>query len=91
MFGVELGNYGPSSLVALFVIAIALGYLVPRWMHIQRIKDKDELIANLRKALDKRDEQFDKLIASVEVAVRTIEELKTQANGVRAAEARRTS
>ena len=40
MFGVELGNYGPASLLAMFVVAILVGALIPRWTHNRIVRKR---------------------------------------------------
>lgn len=77
--GVGLDQWGPTSLLAAFVLLVFLGGLIPRWIHNQRIKDKDEQIVSLKAALDKRDEQFETLFKSNELIIRLLEDIKQQA------------
>ena len=74
--GVAFAQLGPWGLVAMFCGFIAIGWLVPRWLHSQRVGDKQEQIDYLRKSLEKRDEQVDRLVEQGEVTVRLLEELK---------------
>ena len=83
MFGVVVGDYGPTVLSGIAVLAVILGGLLPRWTHNkfmklleERLKEKDELINRLTTALDKRDEQFDTLIRQGEVTVKLLEDIK---------------
>jgi len=77
--GLGLEHWGPTTLLAAFVMLVFLGGLIPRWMHNQRIKDKDEQIASLKAALDWRDSQFERLFASSELTIKLLEDLKAQA------------
>lgn len=77
--GVVLGSYTPGALLGITILLVLFGGLVPRWIHIQRIKDKDELIDSLKKALDKRDDQFERLFSSSELTIKLLEDLKAQA------------
>jgi len=74
--GVAFSQLGPWGLVSVFVMLVFLGGLVPRWIHNQRVDDKDRLIDRLTAALDKRDEQFDILIKQGEAVVKLLEDLK---------------
>jgi Flp pilus assembly protein TadB len=65
--------------VALTVAAIISGLLVPRWVHRERITDKDRQITALQAALDKRDDQVTRLAASGELTVRLLEDIKREA------------
>ena len=64
---------GPAGLLAVVVVMVLYGVLIPRRVHNERvaaekerIAEKDKLIDRLTAALDKRDEQFDKLVANTE-------------------------
>lgn len=76
MNGVGLSDIGLSGLVTLGVLLVFFGGLVPRWIHNERIKDKNELIRTLQKSLDKRDEQVDKLTSQMELNIKLLEDLK---------------
>jgi hypothetical protein len=81
---------GPGGLLAIAVVMVLFGILVPRRYHIERvaaekerIAEKDKLIDKLTAALDKRDEQFDKLVANSEklisngeITIHLLEEIK---------------
>lgn len=73
---------GPMGVVTIFVFLIGFGYLLPRWIHVERIKDKDDQITYLRAILDKRDEQLVKVLENNELAARALEDLKRVAHGV---------
>lgn len=70
-------NLGPWGLVSVFVMMVLFGYLIPRSFHNQRVKDRDEEIKLLRAMIDKRDEQFNKLVEQNELTVRLLEDIKT--------------
>lgn len=74
-----LANLGPWGLVTVFVLLILFGRLIPRWTHEQRITDRDERIRYLEKMVDKRDEQFEKLLANGELVIKLLEDLKSEA------------
>ena len=81
-----VGELAPSTLVALFVVAILTGRLVPRKVHEDRIADKDGQIEHLREVLDKSEEanamllkQNGELIDSGETTDRLIEALRVRA------------
>ena len=69
-------NIGPWGLVTVFVLLVGLGGLIPRWTYNRTIKDKDIVIANLNKALDKRDDQFTKLSEQNRVIISLLEDIK---------------
>jgi hypothetical protein len=52
-----LGNIGPVGLVAFVVLLVLVGRLVPRSVHEDRIRDKDQQIEYLQQAGQVRDEQ----------------------------------
>lgn len=70
-------DYGVSGIV---VLAVLLGRLIPRWVHVQRVTDKDLQIAYLQAALDKRDEQVAKLIDGQTQANHLLEDIKATAD-----------
>lgn len=76
MTGVVWEQVSPWGLVAGLVILIALGGLIPRWMHNQRINDKEELIKRLTAALDHRDQQFDQLTGQFTLVIKLLEDIK---------------
>ncbi len=75
--GAVWAQLGPWGLVSTFVMLVLLGYLVPRRTHNQQIHDKDKQIAFLQQTLDKRDQQFERLVSQNEVVVRLLEDIKT--------------
>lgn len=70
-------DYGVSGAV---VLAVLLGLLIPRWVHVQRVKDKDDQILHLRAALDRRDEQVDKLVSQQAQTNHILEDIKATAD-----------
>lgn len=70
-------DYGVSGAV---VLAIVVGMLIPRWVHTQRMRDKDDQLSYLRTALDKRDEQVDKLITQQAQTNHLLEDIKATAD-----------
>lgn len=74
-------DVGPWGLVTIFVMLVLFGYLIPRSFHNQRVKDRDEEIKLLRAMIDKRDEQFAKLVQQNEVTVRLLEDIKAASKG----------
>ncbi len=74
--GALWGQLGPWGLVSTFVMLVLLGYLVPRRIHNQQMADKDKQIVFLQQALDKRDQQFERLVSQNEVVVRLLEDIK---------------
>lgn len=73
-------DYGVSGVV---VLAVLLGRLIPRWVHSQRVADKDTQISYLQAALDKRDEQVDKLIDGQAQTNHLLEDIKATAQRAR--------
>lgn len=69
-------NLGPWGLVSVFVMLVMFGQLVPRWIHTQRVEDRDKEIDVLRRMIDKRDEQVNKLIEQNELMVKLLEDIK---------------
>jgi hypothetical protein len=74
--GITIGQYGPWGLVSIFFMLVFLGGLIPRWVHKQRIEDKEEVIKYLKEIVDKRDKQFDDLIRQNEVTIKMLEDIK---------------
>lgn len=72
----QLAQVGPWGLVSVFVMMVFLGGLVPRWIHNQRVKDRDEEIKLLRAMIDRRDDQFEKLVKQNELTIRLLEDIK---------------
>jgi hypothetical protein len=74
---------GPWGLVSGFVILVAVGGLVPRWVFNRVLTEKDKIIdgkdaviVKLEAALDKRDEQFERIFTQTEIIVKLLEDLK---------------
>jgi len=74
-----LADVGPWGLVTLFVLLVLFGRLIPRWTHDQRMGDKDERIRHLESMVDKRDEQFEKLLTNGELVIKLLEDLRSEA------------
>lgn len=52
-------DWGPPGLI---LAAIVTGWLVPRWMHRERIADFKDQISTLRASLERAERQRDELI-----------------------------
>lgn len=76
---VALKEVGATALVSFTVLLILLGGLIPRWSHKERMTDKDRQIAALQAALDKRDEQVDKLLENDNIVIQLLQSLKREA------------
>lgn len=76
---IALKEVGATALVSFIVLLILLGGLIPRWMHKERMTDKDRQIAALQAALDKRDEQVDKLLGSNNLIIDLLQSIKREA------------
>lgn len=72
-------EYGAAALVSFFTMLIALGGLIPRWTHKERMTDKDRQISYLQAALDKRDEQLERLIDKDNLVLQLITSIKREA------------
>jgi hypothetical protein len=68
-----------TAFVSLIVLLVLFGYLVPRWLHNERMKDKDKQIDFLTSALDKRDDQVDKLLGQGQLIIDLLDEIKEEA------------
>lgn len=68
-----------TAFVSLIVLLVLFGYLVPRWLHNERMKDKDKQIDFLTTALDKRDDQVDKLLTQGQLVLDLLDEIKEEA------------
>lgn len=75
------GEFSPWGLVGVFVLLVATGGLIPRWMHNQRVADYKRENALLRETLAKREAQVETLIQQNSLAVNALDDLKTQASG----------
>lgn len=75
---VSWGEAGPWGVLAVFVLMIGLGLLIPRWTHTQRMGDREKHIALLTRMIDKRDEQFDKLVEQNRIIISLLEDFKRQ-------------
>lgn len=74
--GVVWSQVTPWGVVTVFVMFLALGWLIPRWFHIRELAFRDKLIEKLQTALDRRDEQFTNLFEQNQVIVRLLEDIK---------------
>lgn len=68
-----------TAFVSLIVLLVLFGYLVPRWMHNERVQDKDKQIDYLTAALDKRDDQVEKLLDQGQLVLDLLDEIKEEA------------
>lgn len=71
--GVLWTQLGPAGLI---VMVVVFGFLVPRWTVNRWLKDRDDQIKFYKSMMDKRDEQFDKLVLQGELTTRLLEEIK---------------
>ena len=83
---VGLRDVGPWGIVAIFVLCLGAGWLIPRWSHKERIadlkdqlKEKNESITFLQAALEKRDDQVTQLANNNQVAVNALEAIRREA------------
>lgn len=74
-----LKDVGATALVSFSVLLVLLGGLIPRWMHKERIADKDRQISYLQAALDLRDEQVDKLLTGNNLIIDLLKSIKSEA------------
>lgn len=75
--GTLWAQLGPAGLI---VTVVVFGFLVPRWTVNRWLKDRDDQIKYLHSMVDKRDEQFDKLLTQGELNTRLLEDLKEAAS-----------
>lgn len=81
-----IGTGGPVSIVLFVVTLIIVGRLVPRSVHEDRIKDKDQQIAYLQQTVQVRDEQarvrdeqLQKLLPNSDLTVQLLRALAKEA------------
>lgn len=74
-----LKDVGATALVSFSVLLVLLGGLIPRWQHKERIADKDRQIAAQQAALDKRDEQLERLIENDGIVIELLRSIKREA------------
>lgn len=74
-----LKELSAAAIAGLAIMLVLLGGLIPRWMHKERVSDKDRQISYLQAALDKRDEQVDKLVEKDQTVIQLLEGLKAEA------------
>ncbi|MBM4707945.1 hypothetical protein GS982_01235 [Rhodococcus hoagii] len=63
-----------STMLGLVILLIIIGGLVPRWVHSQMMKLKDDTIENLREQNGLQARQIDQLIETSELAIRVAED-----------------
>lgn len=68
-----------TAFVSLIVMLVLFGYLVPRWLHNERVNDKTSQINYLQAALDKRDAQVDRLLEQGQLMLDLLEDIKAEA------------
>lgn len=82
---VGLRDVGPWGLVAIFVLCLGFGWLIPLRFHRERIadykdrcKEKDEAIKFYRTALESRDAQVTQLADNNQLAVNALEAIRRE-------------
>lgn len=65
-----------AGIAGLAVLLVLFGGLVPRWMHNQRVKDKEAENEVLRQIIAKRDEQHSKLVDNDLLIIKLLEDIK---------------
>lgn len=82
---VGLRDVGPWGIVAIFVLCLGAGWLIPRWTHKERIadlkeqlKEKADTITFLQAALEKRDEQVSLLANNNQLAVTALDAIRRE-------------
>lgn len=77
---------GPVGVIALVVLLVLTGRLMPRTMHEDRIRDKDQQISYLQQTLTVRDEQIrvrdeqvSKLLPNSDLTVQLLQGLAREA------------
>ena len=68
-----------TAFVSLIVLLVLFGYLVPRYLHNERMQDKNKQIDYLTAALDKRDDQVEKLLEQGQLVIDLLDEIKEEA------------
>lgn len=81
-----LGTGGPVGVLLFVAVLVLTGRLIARSVHEDRVKDKDDQIANLRQTLTVRDEQVrvrdeqtTKLLAQSDLTVQLLQSLAREA------------
>lgn len=67
-------DWGPPGLM---MAAVVTGWLVPRWMHRERIADKDRQIATLQATVERLERQRDELTELAHTAVAAFQAIPT--------------
>lgn len=75
-----IGKFGLGGIALASMIALVTGRLITISWHRERIADKDKQIDYLQATLDKRDEQFNRLLEGQQLTVRLLEDVKAQAH-----------
>lgn len=78
-----VAKFGPAGIAVAFVLALITGRLITLPWHRERVSDKDAQIRYLQATLDKRDEQFNRLLEGQQLTVRLLEDLKSHAVAAR--------
>lgn len=71
---------GSAALVGFIVVQVLTGALIPRWVHSERVRDKDTQITYLIAALDKRDEQVAALLENDNAIITLLESVRKSVN-----------
>jgi hypothetical protein len=77
--GVSIAELLDWSGWGVMALAVAVGMLIPRWTHTQRLADKQEQIDYLRAIVDKREDQLALAISNSEVVLKLLEDIKRAA------------
>lgn len=80
MFGIPVEHLqNPWVLVGVIFLCMVFGLLVPRPMHKALMRMKDEIIADQRVLLEKRDRQIDRLLHGSETTLDIARKLQEEA------------
>lgn len=58
-------NIGAVGLLSVVFLAVMTGWLIPRWTHLERVRDFKETIASQKATIAERDKQIDILLGRV--------------------------
>ncbi|MBM4492582.1 hypothetical protein GS436_02795 [Rhodococcus hoagii] len=75
--GVAVGDLGPTGLLALTVLLVLIGALIPRTMHKTIVGLLQQRIDKLEELLAKRDGQIDRLLPSAETSAETLAKIQS--------------
>jgi cell division protein FtsB len=72
-------DWGPTSLLSFFVLAVGLAFLIPRWTVNKMLEEKDKRIAEAHEREKTRKEENDKLQETVRLQASQLDALMEQA------------